>query len=1617
MKNSKRKSHFKKLAFLIFTCLLITVPLLATSATADTIEGASGETSSTAISSQKTSSEEETSSEESTSSEETPQSFGARAGENTYNMDSGPLTISKTSGNWIITGSYQGPSAGITVEFGYVGTITLNGVSIKAEGDNPAMILDTPASEPLNDVRNDAPATQVKLLLKGNNELYSGYKHTAAVHYAGLDVMTGTEVIIENGEALGNPAGTLLAQSGRDESNHAAVDIVLTSSAGIGAGFSFAPETRSYLGGNVIIKSGTIEAYGGYHGAGIGGGQTANDTNVIIIGGDITSIGGKHAFGIGGGCNYNINGGSDLTKNTGSLVVLPPAAINSTGGNGMVGNVNGGSVYIGDSNSPSTQIYTQSTNPLAQKLPNAKIYVDFSRGAGKGGDAQAIYEALVKAGLSATEIQEYYIGETQGSTDVDPGIFELRAQIATPLTFYTDANYGGTPFLPQEATPPSYVSGTSGPTSPIELPLSNMTFTPTTTPSADLTFNMGATPQSQTFQLAYSGNMEIKNATFTLFGDDADKFSLNVIDAQDVPLVGGLANYTYKLTVTPLSTLSPGTYKPEIKFTGKASMTVGSNTVETTLGLDYTLPKQTLQKNTGTADTDGTVTGNPAPVSAWRNTSSVVLTPSLEYTGNLANNAITNWSYIVDTSTTTPSATDSKWASQGTAANATYSFPAGTDDTFYIHWKIESTHATDMMGTVKSSSTTTYNVDLVAPTVTNISAGSSAVGIDPFDVTITFSEGVSSFAASSLVATNATISSVAPIASTETFPSSGLYTGYTVTMLAPSGLADDSTISLKVPANITTDRAENQNTSSTANEKDFSIPFSKTRPFVTYSFSDQQLFITEPVAGQIKVSLHSNGKVNQKLIYAATGIEIANEFPASYIYVNGSPVDGSSYSSSFDESQSDLGIYTYTITASNGFLDGPFTVEVKGHDIKNSEGYKLDDTAQTFYVEIPKVTGITASPNNMNYDGGNATITVTGEHLDNASTVEIYNPVDGKVYPAIVQSGGTTATYVVNIPKNQDYSNAQNYTFYPLLNGGAISVQDTLSVYRHPSSLIFDVNGGETGSAPPTFTADVGTAVDISAYTPGKTAEPTYEGFVFMGWVYADGSGVPDTFTLPAGETTISALWLDLSQSMSSRAMPYIVTRKGESTRASIEQIIDGKAEYTDSLGVKRELPVDYTWNDSVLTEGGVIIVRPYIPDPKTGQPVYLTQTTYLYVLNPPYITGTDYLVVFEGDSVTGNEFSVAAVGEEVDLTSHTIRKVFIPVNFHGDSIDTQTAGLYPAHFTATFTDYFGKVYELRHNVQVKVMKPAGLSKEEQLQVDSSHFWVKVASVYHKAKDGEIWEVTPENYMDGGKLISKNNDFKEKNYNFQVNVTVGKFIYMNPVVLDQVRTSSQGRLVVNLENRQLSFTKNDFVTNPNNLEPKGYFNLRMIEQINDKIIQKVGTEQPQMQLSFDMNRAWLAEPFFSVKINDSLKTAVSQGSTLYLFNYNENTDELELVGNMIDIGNGYFGVQMTGIYKDYVILADLPSVGSYRITDQTTSIDTNTYQKVVKDLEDSGWSIPEYPLNAISTNKTLITEAYKLPSVEIIEPENNFALIIIGGISILGIGSGVYLFYRKKNKE
>ena len=259
----------------------------------------------------------------------------------TWDIEKGDITVKagKTEGtNMVSQGEQKDVEDTGTV---ITGKSDKNTVTIKAENENDKVEV-TLKDLNIDASRGSEAAVSVtgkgdtNIELDGDNELKSGAGHAGLEHNK---TDTSGELTIQdkdkNGslEAVGGFKGAGIGSAG---SNDAQVKItggnITATSDDWGAGIGSGSDGTAY----VEITGGEINATGGYLGAGIGGGCNGSG-NVTISGGGITAAGGEGAAGIGGGY-YN---GATVTI-TGDAVIKN--ASNTKYGAG----IGGGYGYDGD---------------------------------------------------------------------------------------------------------------------------------------------------------------------------------------------------------------------------------------------------------------------------------------------------------------------------------------------------------------------------------------------------------------------------------------------------------------------------------------------------------------------------------------------------------------------------------------------------------------------------------------------------------------------------------------------------------------------------------------------------------------------------------------------------------------------------------------------------------------------------------------------------------------------------------------------------------------------------------------------------------------------------------------------------------------------------------------------------------------------------------------------------------------------------------------------------------------------------------------------------------------------------------------------------------------------
>ena len=125
------------------------------------------------------------------------------SGQTTHDISTGSLTINPGSGDYIIKGdNSSSPTNYVLIQSGYVGTITLDTVSITTTGNSPITVIG------LNDCSPLAPVTRVNVILKGDNTLTPSTNN-----YAAFRVDQGAQIHISAYDVNDNASGKLTAHA------------------------------------------------------------------------------------------------------------------------------------------------------------------------------------------------------------------------------------------------------------------------------------------------------------------------------------------------------------------------------------------------------------------------------------------------------------------------------------------------------------------------------------------------------------------------------------------------------------------------------------------------------------------------------------------------------------------------------------------------------------------------------------------------------------------------------------------------------------------------------------------------------------------------------------------------------------------------------------------------------------------------------------------------------------------------------------------------------------------------------------------------------------------------------------------------------------------------------------------------------------------------------------------------------------------------------------------------------------------------------------------------------------------------------------------------------------
>jgi len=450
-------------------------------------------------------------------------------------INNGSIVIQVGSGDHEIVGTGDFTTNTITINSGYNGTITLNNVKIRrTSGASCINVLG------LNNRSNLDPYTRVNIILEGDNIL----EYTAST-YCAFQVNQGAQIHINAIDPNDLESGTLLAN------NTATAGSGSGGGAAIGAPNSVTQGTANYItcdpgyspgsrtntaGGNIIIGSGTVKAYGG-HAAGIGGGWWSYYDGIIIVyGGDVTSESKYHAAGIGSGCPEGSGVNFCYSPNS-AIIALPPATIAACGTSGsgssskpdldqaLAGARN--ITYMNDPNKSEITVHTQ------DYAKNADIYIDLSEA--MANDQMKLTKLFSDLGIDY-DLKKVRIGRTDATT----GLYTFNAEFKDKTTFFTDASsttsgYEGRPYMPEEVN-----SITGDKTNKVEvvLDLLEMKISFTDYPSTPLEegyTTIQARQNAHKIRMEYNDLETMNNLSFRLQGGGLDFESLIFLDGNENP--------------------------------------------------------------------------------------------------------------------------------------------------------------------------------------------------------------------------------------------------------------------------------------------------------------------------------------------------------------------------------------------------------------------------------------------------------------------------------------------------------------------------------------------------------------------------------------------------------------------------------------------------------------------------------------------------------------------------------------------------------------------------------------------------------------------------------------------------------------------------------------------------------------------------------------------------------------------------------------------------------------------------------------------------------------------------------------------------------------------------
>jgi hypothetical protein len=1008
----------------------------------------------------------------------------ANAASINHNISGGSLSIAGSStDDYVITGTTT--SYSVSIASGYQGTITLDNVSIS--GASPIRVYGQ------NNLSNATPVTKVTVIIKGMNVIQGTNDQNAAfqvdqgaqIHIRAIDPVDDTSgsLTVIASSATGAAAGSTYGSAAAIGAPNAAQGTAIIYNAN-GSIYSNSGNTS---GGNIIISSGTIVANGGYHGAGIGGAHSTGgwyNGYIVIYGGNITCRGGGHSAGIGTGCPKGSGNDGTYAAN-GTIVAIPPASITATttqsGKAGLAGAAN--ITYIGDPQSPVVTVETEDNERYAD------IYADLS-------ETTSIVSVFNTLGIDH-DLTKVKFGNT-GSA----GNMQFRATLKQPVTFFTDASSSATATLGRPYKPKTVPSVSAATTVTLLLLDINMAFeVVASTPLETGYIAAQAQTNAYKIKITYSDSKPMTNVSYGLQNENATEFTgLTFYGPDGVSVISPLttlSNGTVFYISVPIKNGKPvGIYSDVLRFSGTwdgastgyirqvVTQRVVYNDTNTNTYIKVTAsPASFRTNNPGTANVTLSLNINHAgltvPYDATDVKAKYLITTQSDYDLALAATPLASW-----TNLNIP-------ASDGASLATAVSFSGKPDNTYYIHWYVES-------GTVYAHSKTVVNptamyggfgayiIDTSAPSVTLKVDGSSTAktiaDLTALPVLLEFNESINN-PGSELTSADfeilpagiASISGIAAVAGSDD-------KHFDATLTPANTLYNGQSFTVKLKANTVTDLANNSNT---AASNTVTVTLSNTSAVPAVTFNNAAIyssltpsFTVDIVPGDYAI----NSNTDLFLTAGGTPINTAANLNSLFVITpeNGAPLT-TGYNAIYSKTGSGAGAKgVVTITFSTSLQNSKsYTIALAADKFYNKLQNGNAAGNATFLIALPDFTGISsgisADPSLFGSEGGTTELTVRGSALklnadngllslrvacpeinynSNAITTGFITPLVGTEdyviisgVPVPANTGTTTKTYT--------------FTLYMTFDGVETSTGKTCTIQVEPAaSYIVSVTNG-----------------------------------------------------------------------------------------------------------------------------------------------------------------------------------------------------------------------------------------------------------------------------------------------------------------------------------------------------------------------------------------------------------------------------------------------------------------------------------------------------------------------------------------------------------------------------